>query len=670
MGENVKLSTPIRYILATVLFIVALSLRLIMASPQSGLPFITFYPAMVLAYLLLGVGAGAFVSTLSIIVADTMFINIEHTVYNYYEGIAALAAYMFSSVLIGLVVYQSKKTKYALELSNQRHIALLEDQTELICRYKSDGTFLYVNKAFCDFFGKSYESLVGAKWEPVAFSDDVPMINEKLKQLTPENTVVVIENRVINGKGDIRWGQFVNRAFYDDDGKLIEVQAVGRDITDRKLIESELHESNQLLRLFIANSPVALAMFDLEMKYLAVSKRWLSDYGLGDQNIIGKSHYEVFPEITDSWKQLHQRSLKGELLRADEDSFKRKDGTVSWLQWEMWPWHKSNGAIGGIILVTENIDQRKNAEDKLRNSQLQFRFMLENSPMAVRIVSKVTGEVVYANQNYANLISRTIEQSIGLDPEQFYENKHEYYEISEKLRKGEPVINKLVRLGNNGEIKWALASFMPAEFENEPVYLGWLYDITDRKQLEERAEQLAYYDVLTGLPNRRMLVDRLHRSLASNKRSGKFGAVMFIDLDKFKALNDIHGHAFGDLMLKEVAQRLNSCVRETDSIARLGGDEFVVKLSELSVDEHESKLEASIVAEKIRSTLAETYILKSQKNGDLITVEHRGSSSIGVALFSGQEDNLDEILKRADAAMYKAKERGRNLVCFFDPNLN
>jgi diguanylate cyclase (GGDEF)-like protein/PAS domain S-box-containing protein len=670
MGNNIKISAPVGYLLSTIIFVVALTLRLTMASEQSGLPFITFYPAMVLAYLLFGIGAGVYVSFLSIAVADFLFIHIDGSSINSREGIYAIFSFLISSVLFGWLIWRFNKTNVTLGLSEQLHKSLLDDQTDLICRYSSDGTFIYVNSAFCDYFGKSSKSLVGEKWAPVAFSEDIPMINDKLSKLTPNNPVVIIENRVINGKGEIRWGQFINRAFYDNDGNLVEVQAVGRDVTESKIIENKLNESNQLLSLFIENSPVALAMFDHDMKYLAVSHRWLMDYALGDQNIIGKSHYEVFPEIPESWKQLHQRCLKGEVLRADEDSFEQKNRTINWLQWEMWPWHKVDGTIGGLVLVTENIDQRKIAEEKLHKAHERFRFILENSPIAVRIVSKATGKVIYANPNYANLISRTLDQAIGINPQQFYLNQHEFHEIAEKLSNRETVINKLVKLGSNGETKWALASFLPTEFENEPVYLGWLYDITDRKQLEEQAEHLAYYDALTGLPNRRMLIDRLHRSLAVNKRSGKFGAVMFIDLDKFKMLNDTHGHAFGDLLLVEVAHRLNSCVRESDSVARIGGDEFVVKLSELNADENESKIEASIVADKIRSILAEVYILKTQKNGDQITIEHRISSSIGVALFSGQEENLDEILKRADVAMYRAKERGRNLVCFFDPSLN
>jgi diguanylate cyclase (GGDEF)-like protein len=286
--------------------------------------------------------------------------------------------------------------------------------------------------------------------------------------------------------------------------------------------------------------------------------------------------------------------------------------------------------------------------------------------MAVHRVSKTTGKVVYANPNYAVLINRTLDQSIGIDPKQFYVNQSEYLEISEKLGKGETVINKLVKLDNNGETKWALASYMPTEFENEPVYLGWLYDITDRKEHEDQSEFMAYCDVLTGLPNRRMLVDRLQQSMAANKRNGIFGAVMFIDLDKFKSLNDTHGHEIGDLLLMEVGQRLSKCVREMDTIARFGGDEFVIMLSELNVDESKSKIEANTVAEKIRALLAETYILKTKKNGDQITIEHRSSSSIGVAFYNGQEINHDDVLKRADQAMYKAKERGRNMVCFFD----
>jgi diguanylate cyclase (GGDEF)-like protein len=182
---------------------------------------------------------------------------------------------------------------------------------------------------------------------------------------------------------------------------------------------------------------------------------------------------------------------------------------------------------------------------------------------------------------------------------------------------------------------------------------------------EEQVRQLAFYDALTGLPNRRLLHDRLNQTLAASRRSGCYGALMFLDLDNFKPLNDTHGHGVGDLLLKTVASRLSECVRAMDTVARLGGDEFVVMLSELDADVTLSSERARSVAEKVRSTLAEPYELRVASDDVGATVKHLCSASIGVVMFEGSGADLDSILKQADAAMYQAKNAGRNTIRFF-----
>lgn len=194
---------------------------------------------------------------------------------------------------------------------------------------------------------------------------------------------------------------------------------------------------------------------------------------------------------------------------------------------------------------------------------------------------------------------------------------------------------------------------------------GTNLDISDRKAAEATIHELAFYDPLTHLPNRRLLFDRLEQSMAASQRSGCFGALMFLDLDNFKPLNDTYGHAVGDMLLFEAAIRLKSCVRKVDTVARFGGDEFVVMLGELGADRAQSISQAKIVAEKIHGSLSNPYRLTIKREGTADTVvEHHCSASIGVALFIDHEASQDEILTKADSAMYKAKEYGRNTVHF------
>jgi diguanylate cyclase (GGDEF)-like protein len=192
-------------------------------------------------------------------------------------------------------------------------------------------------------------------------------------------------------------------------------------------------------------------------------------------------------------------------------------------------------------------------------------------------------------------------------------------------------------------------------------------DITEHKQAQAQILNLALHDSLTQLPNRRLLNDRLAQAMAAGHRSGRYSALMLLDLDNFKSLNDTHGHEVGDSLLIEVADRLKSCVREIDTVARFGGDEFVVMISELSTERPESNAQAGLIAEKIRAALARPYALRVWHEGTAeTTVEHQCTASIGVALFSKNDDNRDDIIKWADASMYRAKEAGHNLIRFFD----
>lgn len=193
-----------------------------------------------------------------------------------------------------------------------------------------------------------------------------------------------------------------------------------------------------------------------------------------------------------------------------------------------------------------------------------------------------------------------------------------------------------------------------------------LADVTERKQAEDQIHKLAFYDALTQQPNRLLLNDRLIQSMAASKRSGLYNALLFLDFDNFKPLNDKYGHDVGDLLLIEGVRRINLCIREMDTLARFGGDEFVIVLCDLGEDKDEAATQARIVAEKIRTVLAEPYVLKIRLPGDVETIiEHRCTVSIGVMLFINHQASTADIIKWADIAMYQAKEAGGNRVMFY-----
>ncbi|MEO6975303.1 MAG: diguanylate cyclase [Gallionella sp.] len=191
--------------------------------------------------------------------------------------------------------------------------------------------------------------------------------------------------------------------------------------------------------------------------------------------------------------------------------------------------------------------------------------------------------------------------------------------------------------------------------------IGTVQDITERKKLEQEIYNLAFYDVLTRLPNRRLFLDRFSAALSASARHHNYGAILFLDMDNFKILNDNFGHDYGDLLLKEVGVRIRKCVREMDTVARYGGDEFVVLIEDVSQDETDASHKVVLVAEKIREALAQPYKLKRHK--------HQSTPSIGISLFHGNQESIDTLLMQADIAMYQAKSGGRNAVRFFKPDM-
>jgi diguanylate cyclase (GGDEF)-like protein len=227
-----------------------------------------------------------------------------------------------------------------------------------------------------------------------------------------------------------------------------------------------------------------------------------------------------------------------------------------------------------------------------------------------------------------------------------------------------PTLFGFIWVGHEISIPMAFAGLVYVTFSIYSIYhyhRSLVESILLRRQAVEREEEikrLAFYDVLTNLPNRRLLMDRLHHALVMSRRSGKRGALLFLDLDHFKMLNDTLGHSMGDLLLMQVAERLKQCVRESDTVARLGGDEFVVMLEDLSEDSLEATQEVELITSQILARLNLPYQL-----GDL---EYISTPSIGVAMFGDHGESHDELLKHADIAMYQAKKSGRNVVRMFD----
>ncbi len=326
-------------------------------------------------------------------------------------------------------------------------------------------------------------------------------------------------------------------------------------------------------------------------------------------------------------------------------------------------------SIVGIMLATY-IAAEKRDKEALREQEEFFHMITENIDDFIAVLD-LQGRRLYNSPSYAKLFG---------DPRNML-NTDSFAEVHPDDREHvKQVFMDTVRtgVGQRIEFRFILPDGTVRDMESrggiirnengQAMHVVVVsHDITERKKIDETIRNLAFYDSLTQLPNRRMLDDRLAQAMAASKRSGRFGALLFLDLDNFKPLNDQYGHNIGDLLLIEVARRISTCVRKVDTVARFGGDEFVVMLSALDIDQDESARQALSVAEKIRVSLGEPYFIRvNSLTGVESTIEHHCTASIGAVLFHNQDTSEDNLIKWADMAMYLAKEKGRNRIHFLD----
>jgi diguanylate cyclase (GGDEF)-like protein/PAS domain S-box-containing protein len=315
--------------------------------------------------------------------------------------------------------------------------------------------------------------------------------------------------------------------------------------------------------------------------------------------------------------------------------------------------------------VSENIALHLEAAERekiARMSEQRYRLLLDHSPVGIMHYDNNL-IITYCNDRFADMLDVSVERLNGVDMNTLKDQSP--LPAMRKALEGELGYYEGDYRGTFSDLhKWAAVTCAPS-LDSDGMIVGGvaiIQDFTERKLAEAHIHNLAFYDALTKIPNRSLLNDRLDQTIFACKRNSRYAALLFLDLDNFKPLNDTHGHKVGDLLLIEAARRISSCIRKTDTVARFGGDEFVVMLSELKEDQSASIAGACVIAEKIRAKMSKPYRLVVRQDGNAkIAVEHICTSSIGVVLFNHQASRED-ILKRADMAMYEAKKTGRNCV--------
>ncbi len=336
----------------------------------------------------------------------------------------------------------------------------------------------------------------------------------------------------------------------------------------------------------------------------------------------------------------------------------RPSGEVRWVHDRAFPIKDETGHVYRMVGIAEDITQRKQADEMIRIAAAAF-----ETHEAI-MITDASDKIVRVNNAFQDTTGYSAAEVIGQSPSILSSGRHDrdfYGALWAQLKIEGSWRGEIWDKRKNGQIypKWMTITAVKDEFGKTTQYVAIFNDISARKLAEEEIRNLAFYDSLTRLPNRRLLMDRLISALSISLRSRHYGALLFMDMDKFKTLNDTLGHDYGDMLLIEVAARIQSCVREVDTVSRLGGDEFVVLLEEVDIHAEEASQKVALIAEKIRASLAAPYQLKDN--------EYHSSPSIGVSLYRGNAESAETILKHADMAMYQVKDAGRNGVRFFDP---
>lgn len=556
--------------------------------------------------------------------------------------------------LLGHFYYRRQLERKQAEKIQQESRQLLDSIIEnipdmIFVKQASDLRFKLFNRAGEILLGRGRKTLLGLNDYDLFPREQADFFTEKDRVTLTQNQVMDIDEESIETPSGTRILHTKKLVLRDENGLPQYLLGISEDITDRKLAETKL----LTLSTAIEQSPVSIVITDINANIEYVNPRFTEVTGYGSDEVVGHNprilQSGLTPEAAylELWDKITQGNVwHGELIN------KRKNGDIYWEEAYISPVKNKQDVLTHYVAAKIDITLRKRGEAALKESESRFRFMLENSPIAVRITNIANSSVVFANQSYAELLGCEPDKVIGINPVQYYAHPEDYIEVTARLNKGERITNKLVELiipNSHSTPKWALASYLQLEYQGAPAIMGWFYDITDRRAMEVKIQHLAHYDPLTDLPNRTLFTDRLQQALSVARREKGRLALMFIDLDKFKPINDTHGHQTGDLVLKEVARRIEACLRESDTVARIGGDEFVVLLHTI-----ETEHDALVVAEKIRVTLNQTM--------KLVGLKLDISSSTGVVIYPEHGTDEKQLIRNADTAMYYAKSGGRDNV--------
>ncbi|MEA2164631.1 MAG: hypothetical protein QOK37_2758 [Thermoanaerobaculia bacterium] len=553
---------------------------------------------------------------------------------------------------------QRHRTEAALRASEQEHRLLFERNLAGVYRNTIDGKILECNDAMASILGyASREELMEHSAEELYL--DPAERDQFIADLRRERMLTSHEISLRRKDGSPCW-LIESVHLLDGSPEILEGTVI--DITDRKLAENGLRASEERYRLLVERMREGLVQADNDGVLRFVNDRFCEMVGYSREELIGRAGETLLAYTEDVALMREKTRLR---LRNIADQYevrvRRKDGMVIWIEIGGAPVMDGAGNVVGSIGVHNDVTERRMAEEALRDSEARYRLMAENSTDMISRTSS-RGVLLYASDASRRLLGYEPSELVG---RRFYDfvfeaDREEVRYLSGLIHDSGPTTFAYRVQRKDGSLIWfettsrSVRDVVSGEVRE---IVGVSRDVTERKRVEEHIEYQAYHDALTGLPNRRLFRDRLTVALAHARRLKHPLAVMFLDLDQFKIVNDTLGHSAGDELLKTVATRLQAALREEDSVARMGGDEFTVLLADLKTTDDAAK-----IAQKVLDTVAQSMIIDE--------TELFLTTSIGMAIFPTDGDTAETLLANADRAMYRAKDAGRNSYQMFTPAMN
>lgn len=542
-----------------------------------------------------------------------------------------------------------------------------------------EGQILRCNARFAEIIDYPIEEIPGKTIQAFTPPDFLTKTEVAFQQLVEgEASRSGLEKPYLRKDGTLTWVKLTSSIQRDHAGNPLHLITFMQDINERKAAEERLatamnalQTSESRYRTVFQTSRDALSITNLADGTLTEVNQALLDLtGFRRDEVIGRAANDL-----GIWTDVKERDRLLQLLRQNsifqdqKTRLRKKNGEMFWAQMS-----GSLVEIEGVLCaftITRDISDANAAEeslaaavDALQKSETRYRTVFQTSRDALSISDLTNGKFVEVNQAFIDVMKSDRDQIIGHSSTEldFWANPQDRENVVQMLRQGGSFNNERIQLRNkSGTVFWALLSASVIEIEGVPYMLGITRDISDAKAAEDQIRDLAFYDRVTRIPNRRLLLDRLLQAISGDSRANRKRAVLFVDLDDFKTLNETLGHQIGDFLLQSVAQRLNACVHEADTVARFGADEFVVMLEDVSEIAEDAADEAGVIGEKILDAISQPYILAGH--------ECRSTASIGITVFGDKRDGPNEVLQQAGIAMSQAKNAGGNTMRFFAPAL-